>query len=352
MQNLKKRIDELLEDYGKPKNPEVSLVIINEENKLIENIPKDAVIITDEWVNKNLIQTIGLKNKIFEIVNEDVGEAKRVIQKLPRNVETIVGFGGGRPSDIAKYVANSINCTLVVVPTAPSNDGISSGVSALIVDGKKTTVRTKRPDKVVVYKKFWEKVPAFFIQAGVCDVLGKITSLQDTSLAVLNGENVEKESILYGLLALKMILGSEYGNLEALGSSLVLSGESMKKTSRVASGSEHEVEKLLTKNGIQGTHGQLVGLGTLISAKIYQENSLELPGLFFDSSDLFDTTLEIFRKFRILDFVLEPLRRDREKIAKLMETVSNVRPERYTIWNKIKSKTIDWGSVLESIERI
>jgi glycerol-1-phosphate dehydrogenase [NAD(P)+] len=349
MPGITERIDSHLKKYGELPEAEVSLFMIEDQNELKKRIVEEAVIITDSWVKENLIKPLQLRNKIYSVVNEDIKEAEKILEQIPNNTRIIVGFGGGRPSDIAKYVARTLNCTLIAVPTAPSNDGISSGVSALLVKNKKTTVKTKRPDKVLVYKKFWQNVPPSFIHAGTCDILGKITSLQDVSLSIKNGEKVDPISTGFGLKCLSTILISKPGDLEALGKSLILSGESMKISSRVASGSEHEVEKLLTKNGIRGSHGQLVGLGTLISAKVYQENFKKFSGLFFNSSDLFDNTVSIFRRFGVLEFVLEPLGKERKKIVNLLKQVSKVRPERHTLWNEVDSEKVDWKNIVLKI---
>ena len=45
--------------------------------------------------------------------------------KLPRNAEAIIGFGGGKALDVAKYIGFLSRLPYLSVPTSLSNDGLS-----------------------------------------------------------------------------------------------------------------------------------------------------------------------------------------------------------------------------------
>lgn len=57
---------------------------------------------------------------------------------IPAEAEAIIGIGGGKILDIAKYTAFLVNLPFVSVPAKPSNDGFASSGCSLNVDrGKK-----------------------------------------------------------------------------------------------------------------------------------------------------------------------------------------------------------------------
>lgn len=185
-------------------------------------------------------------------------------------------------------------------------------------------------------------------------MLAKITSLQDSWLAMSRGFDVDAVSLHYGMQSLVRVLEFEQGDFSKLASALVLSGESMRHTSRVASGSEHEVEKVLVKAGFRALHGQLVGFGTLVSALVYQERAGSLPGgLLWDSHDLFDVTRSVFEFMGVLDFALEPMTKlDEEGFGNLcvaLTKASSVRKERHTLWNEVDSEELDWPELLAKL---
>ena len=124
----------------------------------------------------------------------------------------------------------------------------------------------------------------------------------------------------------------------------------MEKTSRYCSGSEHEVERLLEAK-IQNTylHGQLSGTGALISAKIYSKFANNFLDLRFDSRKIFDLIKEAMKSENVLKFAILPLK-DEKFRPEWLEEVSSIRPDRYTLWNEIDSKKIDWKEVIEEIK--
>ncbi len=60
----------------------------------------------------------------------DFAHLEALTAKLPQNVELVLGIGGGTALDVAKYVALSRHCPLVLVPTIVSTGAIIHGVFA------------------------------------------------------------------------------------------------------------------------------------------------------------------------------------------------------------------------------
>ena len=71
--------------------------------------------------------------------------------QMPRSATAVVGFGGGKALDVAKYVAFLARLPYFAVPTSLSNDGFCSPQSSLTVAGQAPLpARSRMPFGVVV----------------------------------------------------------------------------------------------------------------------------------------------------------------------------------------------------------
>ncbi len=317
---------------------------------------KNAMIITDFGFAGDHLNSIAEENtNIVRILNESTKEAKRCVElgkKMKANI--IVGYGGGRPLDISKYVAKKLDRPLVLFPTAPSHDGIASSVSSLLTDEKKKiSVKTKYPNAVYVPIYLWKNADRLK-KAGILDVLSNFVSLQDVSLSyILTGEKIENKQFKLAIASLLFLAKSKHDEkmlLKALlSSSLAGTG---KKGSRYISGSEHEVEKVLTLKIGEHLHGEYVGLGSLISSFVY--SSVNIHDLLFEKDDLFEILIWSMKRNDVLDSIAKVL--THKEVAKkshiYLRYVSFVRPERYTLWNYIHSKDVDFGMIINEIKHI
>ena len=306
---------------------------------------RDKEIITNEGpFTKNLLLNAGFKK--FHIVSEASIERAEEIKKLIRNKE-IAGFGGGKAIDIAKKVSFDLNKNLISVPTAPSHDGLIS-INCSLYDGeRRKTIPAKYSRKVIIPLYLWKNA-GNLKKAGICDLFSNLVALQDLSLGEKAGEQFSEFYKKISFSAIEKVVNCE--DERKLAEGLVLSGLAMEKTSRYCSGSEHEVERLLENKINEGKylHGQLAGTGTLISAKVYSLFSPELSGLRFDSKSFFKYIKNLMEKKGVYDFALEPLRDGKFK-PNILKELSEVRPERYTLWNVIDSQKVDWGKVIRGI---
>jgi glycerol-1-phosphate dehydrogenase [NAD(P)+] len=93
-------------------------------------------------------------------------------------------------------------------------------------------------------------------------------------------------------------------------------------SSRPCSGSEHLFSHALEyiSNGKCGLHGERVGIGTIIMAKLHKLNWLEIKN-----------ALKIIGA----PTTAKEIRVDKEEIIKAFVLAKRIRPERYTILNKI-----------------
>ncbi len=348
--------DSILREGLKSRGIEVRVLSSDGETASYLNylLRKNALIITDfGFAGDHLSSLIEENANVVRVLNESVKEAERCAvlgKKLKVNV--VVGYGGGRPLDVAKYVAKKLGKPLVLFPTAPSHDGIASGVSSLLMENnKKVTVETKHPNAVYVPMQLWKNAERLK-KSGILDVLSNFVSLQDVSLGiVVIGERINRDQFKLAvsslIFSLKSNKNDEFLLKALLSSSLAGIGE---KGSRYISGSEHEVEKVLTLRIGKHLHGEYVGLGSLISAFVYK--SVNVHNLLFDKDDLFDVLIWSMKRNDALDSVANVLN-DKDVVKKAhihLKHVSNVRPERYTLWSHVNSKDVDFGEVIKEIK--
>ena len=95
---------------------------------------------------------------------------------LPQKVKAIVGLGGGKALDVAKYVAFLVRLPYYAVPTSLSNDGFSSPQSSLTIVGRRRSLAAALPFGVVVDLDVCRDAPRPLWLSGVGD--DSVTLLQ------------------------------------------------------------------------------------------------------------------------------------------------------------------------------
>lgn len=251
----------------------------------------------------------GIKVVYKQIVkNINIEEINKVAFSLPAETNALLGIGGGKALDYAKYAANLLRLPYISMPTSTSNDGFCSPSSSLLVGGKRTTVKSSIPFGVVVDLDIIKNSPKICFYSGLGDMISKVTALTDWKEAALRGQaryNDFASMMSYNsldILFLKHstdIMAPEFQR--SLTNSLLTSGIAMEiaGTSRPASGSEHLISHALDKISKKPKmHGLQVGVATYLCALL--QNNHETEGIkniltttgFFDfvKQDTFDKT--------------------------------------------------------------
>ena len=229
----------------------------------------------------------GLKEWDIEIVHEqivssvDIDEITHTAFFLPP-VTAIVGIGGGKALDFAKYAAHLLKIPFVSIPTTISNDGFGSPTSSLTVLGKRKSVKSGIPYGVVIDLDVIKGNPDIFLYSGIGDMLSKITALAGWQAA--RNKGLARYVDLAGVLAYNSldILFLKYSFdirnesfQRSLASSLTMSGLAMEiaGSSRPASGSEHLISHALDAISKEPKmHGIQVGVATYLCA-LLQKNA-------------------------------------------------------------------------------
>ena len=312
-----------------------------------------TLLISDQGFAGKYLEKKGFKD-FFKIKREDLKNVNLAKRKV-KNKKLIIGFGGGRSLDIAKKTAADLSLSLWSIPTAPSHEGILSPTASLYQRNKKKSFLCFYPQKVVVPLFLWEEAKRHQI-AGSFDILGNFISLEDVFLAnKIRGERIKKKELNLVLNSLALILKFlKSKKLEDLASALFLSGLAMKESSRYCSGSEHEIEKMLAPHFSEFLHGELVAVGVLICAKVYQKYQKEFPkDLIFNPKNIYPKILKILKQKNLLGMVKKIFENKKfQKISpEVLKATSQLRSERYTLWNFLDSQKVDFQKLIKEIQK-
>jgi glycerol-1-phosphate dehydrogenase [NAD(P)+] len=210
------------------------------------------------------------------------------------DVTAIVGVGGGKALDFAKYSAHLLEIPFISIPTAVSNDGFSSPTSSLTVLGKRKSVKSGSPFGIVIDLDVIKNTPDVFLYSGIGDMMSKATALIDWQAA--RDKNLARFVDFSAILAynsldimfLKHTFNIHNENFQrSLASSLTMSGLAMEiaGSSRPASGSEHLISHALdTISKKPKMHGIQVGVATYLCSLLQNNKHTEDIRLVFDKT--------------------------------------------------------------------
>ncbi|MDP4093683.1 MAG: iron-containing alcohol dehydrogenase family protein [Bacillota bacterium] len=199
---------------------------------------------------------------------------------IPSQTEAIIGIGGGKVLDVAKYIAFLNNLPFISVPTSTAHDGFASSGCSLYVNGRRTTVHARMPYGIVVDTSIIKTSPEKFIFSGIGDIISKITAVFDWQFEESKGiTTVDDFAVMMAKKSVNSIARMPFESIKEdffikeLVDSLTMSGISMEiaGNSAPASGSEHLISHALDKlNEKPQLHGIQVGIATYIMGLIQQ----------------------------------------------------------------------------------
>jgi glycerol-1-phosphate dehydrogenase [NAD(P)+] len=208
--------------------------------------------------------------------------AQELVQALRGDFhDAVVGIGGGRTVDVAKYAASMVGLPYVSVATTLTHDGLASPVASLESHGRKASYGVHVPIAVFVDIEQVRTAPIEHIRSGVGDVLSNLSSIADWELARrVTGEAVDGLSVSLARTAAEAIIDLDPGTdrfLTSLADALILSGIAMTVagTSRPCSGACHEISHALDAyHGSPGLHGAQVAFGARFATWLRGEREL------------------------------------------------------------------------------
>ena len=223
------------------------------------------------------------EDKHLEPDEKAVGSA---IMHFNYECDTVIALGSGVINDIGKIVSATAGAKYIIVGTAPSMDGYASSTSSMSRDGLKVSIPSKCADVIIGDTDILKTAPDKMLAAGIGDMLAKYISICEWRIANLVTGEYYCESIAELVRsALRKcaenaggLLARDDKALEAVFEGLVIGGLAMSYAgvSRPASGAEHYLSHIWDMRALEfGTkadlHGTQCAVGTLVSAKLYDE---------------------------------------------------------------------------------
>jgi len=227
-----------------------------------------------------ILQATPVESIDFEKVTE-------LFHQSPSNAEAVIGVGGGKALDVAKYIAFLRRLPYFSVPTSLSNDGFCSSQSSLTLAGRRHSLPSAMPFGVILDTAVCLNAPVILWHSGIGDLVSKFTAVVDWKLAFhASGTVVDDFAALLSDASVYQFMARPKRDLEGttlLGTALLLNGISMSicGSSRPASGSEHLISHALDRFSKRPRlHGLQVGVATYLISLLQGRNSGSIAELF------------------------------------------------------------------------
>ena len=215
-----------------------------------------------------------------EIAENNFEQAIALFTSLPRATTAIIGLGGGKALDVAKYVAFLAKLPYFAIPTSLSNDGFCSPQASLTIAGKRRSLAATMPFGVIVDTAVCAQAPRILSLSGVGDLVAKFTAICDWKLAYHQaGEVVDDFAALLSDGAVHAFMARpefDEEGMRLLATSLLCNGIAMEVcgSSRPASGSEHLISHALDEISERPRlHGLQVGVATYLVSLLQQQHA-------------------------------------------------------------------------------
>ena len=198
---------------------------------------------------------------------------------LPNSTQAVIGLGGGKVIDAAKYIGFLRKLPFISVPTSSSSDGFSSASASLIVNGRRNSVPARLAYGIIADTTVIKSAPEKFLYSGIGDMVSKITALYDWKFEEAHGAaQVNDFALMIAKKAVNSFVRTPFQSihddlfLKELLDSLAMSGiaNEIAGSSAPTSGSEHLISHALDK--ILETpqlHGIQVGIATYLMSRVH-----------------------------------------------------------------------------------
>lgn len=213
-------------------------------------------------------------------------ETGSIIMHFDPSCDMFLAVGSGVINDLCKVAAHATGRPTAVVGTAPSMDGYASNSSSMELNHVKVSLYNHGPEGILLDSDILAQAPMRMLWAGLGDMVAKYIAVCEWRISSLvTGEYYCEDvaelmrAALRRLMAVSdRITSRDPDAIAAIAEGLVLAGIGMAyaEISRPASGLEHYFshmwEMMALERGVPyDLHGIQVGVGTLLTMKIYRK---------------------------------------------------------------------------------
>lgn len=218
---------------------------------------------------------------ILPIENGSVEEGSALAKRLRSGFyDAVVGIGGGKVLDVAKYAGSLSGLPMVAVATSLAHDGLASPVASLTEGGRKMSFGVQMPIAVVVDLDYVRRSAPELRRSGIGDAVSNLSAIADWELAERErSEEVDGLAVTFARTGAMGIIDrtdtiDDDAFLYALADALVLGGLAMAVagSSRPCSGADHEILHAIDHlYPGSASHGELAGLGALFACHLRED---------------------------------------------------------------------------------
>lgn len=265
---------------------------------------------------------------------------------LPNQTQAVIGLGGGKVIDAAKYCCYLLRLPFISVPTSSSSDGFSSSSASLVVEGRRKSVPARMAYGIIVDTDVIRSAPKRFLYSGIGDMVSKITALYDWKFEEEHGyAEINDCAMMIAKKAVNSFVRTTYESteqdffLKELLDSLAMSGiaNEIAGSSAPTSGSEHLISHALDKMlEAPQLHGIQVGIATYLMARV-QDHRYERVDKIFESTGFWD--------------FVETLNLNADDYEAAIDIAPSVKPFRHTYLHEEKYRELA-KQILRTDERL
>ena len=250
---------------------------------------------------------------------------------LPSKTQAVIGLGGGKVIDAAKYSGFLRKLPFISIPTSASSDGFSSASASLIIDNRRNSVPARMAYGIIVDTAVIKSAPERFLYSGIGDMVSKITALYDWQYEEdLGLTEVNDFAMMIAKKAVNSFVRTPFTSikddlfLKELLDSLAMSGiaNEIAGSSAPTSGSEHLIshalDKLLERPQL---HGIQVGIATYLMSLVQNHRYKRVHTILTDTG--------------FFDFV-ETLKLDIHDYERAIDLAPSIKPFRHTYLHEKK----------------
>ena len=221
---------------------------------------------------------------------EDINE---LAFSLPNRTQAVIGIGGGKVIDAAKYCSFLRKLPFISIPTSASSDGFSSASASLIINGRRNSVPAKMAYGIIVDIDVIKSAPERFLYSGIGDMVSKITALYDWVFENKKGySDINDCAMMIAKKSVNSFVRTPFETikddlfLKELLDSLAMSGiaNEIAGNSTPTSGSEHLISHALDKKSENPQlHGVQVGIATYLMSLVQDHRYQRIRTIFTDT---------------------------------------------------------------------